>query len=46
MPTFGMLLNRLDLPIMPLAILMFGAIAWARLQARSKVELPTAATTR
>lgn len=46
MPTFGMLLNRFDLPIMPLVILMFGAVAWARLQARSKVELPTAAATR
>ena len=43
MPTGGMILNRLDLPIMPLVILLFGAIAWARLQAESKVELPNAA---
>ena len=43
MPTFGMILNRLDLPIMPLVILWFGAIAWARLRAESKVELPSAA---
>jgi len=43
MPTGGMILNRLDLPIMPLVILLFGAIAWARLQAESKVELPSAA---
>lgn len=44
MPTGGMILNRLDLPIMPLVILLFGAVAWARLQAESKVELPNAAT--
>lgn len=43
MPTLGMILNRLDLPIMPLAILLFGTIAWARLQAESKVELPSPA---
>jgi hypothetical protein len=43
MPTGGMMLNRLDLPIMPLIILLFGAVAWARLQAESKVELPSAA---
>ena len=46
MPTFGMLLNRLDLPVMPLVILSFGAIAWARLRAESKVELPSAAAAR
>jgi hypothetical protein len=46
MPTAGMALNRLDLPIMPLVILLFGAIAWARLQAESKVELPSAAAAR
>ncbi len=45
MPTFGMILNRLDLPIMPVAILLFGVVAWARLQAQSKVELPSAAAT-
>ena len=44
MPTFGMEMNRLDLPVMPLIILLFGAIAWARLKAESKVELPSAAT--
>jgi len=44
MPTGVMILNRLDLPIMPLVILLFGAVAWARLQAESKVELPNAAT--
>jgi hypothetical protein len=43
MPTFGMILNRLDLPIMPVVILLFGVVAWARLQAQSKVELPSAA---
>ncbi len=43
MPTFGMVLNRLDLPIMPLVILLFGAVALARLLAESKVELPSAA---
>jgi alpha-1,2-mannosyltransferase len=43
MPTGGMILNRLDLPIMPLVILLFGAVAWARLQSESKVELPSAA---
>ncbi|MBV8393830.1 MAG: DUF2029 domain-containing protein [Alphaproteobacteria bacterium] len=30
-PTFGMILNRLDLPVMPLVILLFGALAWKRL---------------
>ena len=46
MPTAGMVLNRLDLPIMPLVILLFGGIAWARLRAESKVELPSAAAAR
>lgn len=32
-PTFGMVLNRLDLPIMPLVILGFGWFAWQRLGA-------------
>jgi alpha-1,2-mannosyltransferase len=41
-PTFGMILNRLDLPVMPLVILAFGCIAWARLHATAKVELPEA----
>ena len=29
-PTFGMILNRLDLPVMPLLILVFGWFAWQR----------------
>ena len=32
-PTFGMILNRLDLPLMPLIILAFGWFAWKRLGA-------------
>jgi hypothetical protein len=35
-----------DLPVMPLVILSFGAIAWARLRAESKVELPSSAAAR
>jgi len=46
MPTFGMVLNRLDLPIMPLVILLFGAFAWARLAGTTKGELPGAAAAR
>lgn len=42
-PTGGLILNQLDLPIMPPVILLFGAVAWARLQAESKVELPSGA---
>jgi hypothetical protein len=42
--TIGMILNRAGLPIMPLVILLFGAIAWARLKAQPKVELPSVAT--
>jgi alpha-1,2-mannosyltransferase len=45
-PTLGMVLNRLDLPVMPLIVLLFGAIAWARLWSAPKVELPSAATAR
>lgn len=30
-PTFGMILNRLHVPIMPLLVLWFGVVAWARL---------------
>ena len=45
-PTFGMILNRLDLPVMPLIVLLFGAIAWARVVTVPKVELPSAATAR
>ncbi len=32
-PTLGMVLNRLDLPVMPLIILAFGWFAWRRLGA-------------
>ncbi len=32
-PFFGMVLNRLDLPVMPLVILAFGWFAWRRLGA-------------
>jgi alpha-1,2-mannosyltransferase len=39
-PTYGMILNRLDLPVMPLVILLFGGIAWTRLRGQPKVELP------
>jgi alpha-1,2-mannosyltransferase len=44
MPTLGWILNQLGLPLMPLVVLLFGAIAWARLKGRSKVELPGLAT--
>ena len=40
LPALGWSLNRLGLPVMPLVILLFGAIAWARLARQSKVELP------
>jgi len=46
MPTFGLALNRLDVPIMPLFVLLAAALAWARLQAAAKVELPEAAGAR
>lgn len=46
MPTFGMMLNRIEVPVMPLVILAFGAVAWARLVPESKVELPSAAAAR
>lgn len=39
-PTMGLFLNRLNLPIVPLLILLLGTIAWMRLQAAAKVELP------
>ena len=32
-PTLGMILNRLELPLMPLVILAFGWFAWQRLGA-------------
>ncbi|MBS0221386.1 MAG: DUF2029 domain-containing protein [Proteobacteria bacterium] len=46
MPTFGLILNRHGLPIAPLVILSFGGIAWLRLRAMPKVELPQAAMAR
>jgi hypothetical protein len=39
-PTMGLLLNRNGLPLMPVIILLLGAIAWMRLQSAAKVELP------
>lgn len=33
MPTYGLVMNRIGLPIMPLIILLFGAVTWARLRA-------------
>ncbi len=46
MPTYGLVMNRIGLPVMPLIILLFGAVAWARLKAQYKVELPRTAATR
>jgi len=46
MPTYGMVLNRLGLPLMPLIILLFGCTAWVRLQAAPKGELRAAAAAR
>jgi hypothetical protein len=46
MPLAGMVLNRLGLPIVPLVILLFGAIAWSRLQTTPKGELRPAAAAR
>jgi alpha-1,2-mannosyltransferase len=43
MPTLGWSLNKIGLPVTPLAVLLFGVIAWARLARQSKVELPSAA---
>lgn len=43
MPTAIMVLNRLDLPVMPVVILLFGTVAWMRLQDAAKVELPSPA---
>jgi len=44
-PTLCIMLNTAGLPVTPLIILAFGAIAWARLDAPSKVELPGTVTT-
>jgi len=43
-PTLCIMLNPAGLPVTPLIILAFGAIAWARLEAQPKVELPGTAT--
>lgn len=45
-PTVGMGLNRVGVPVMPLLVLWFGAVAWRRLQAAPKGELPAAAMAR
>ena len=45
-PTLGWGLNQLGLPMIPLVVLLFGAVAWARLRAAAKVELPQPATAR
>ncbi|WIM10916.1 glycosyltransferase family 87 protein [Enhydrobacter sp.] len=45
-PTVGLLLNYMGLPLTPLVILLFGAVAWARLRDAAKVELPQPATAR
>lgn len=45
-PTVGLALNLAGLPLNPLVILLFGGIAWLRLRAKPKVELPQAATSR
>lgn len=42
MPTLGPILNLLDVPIMPLLILLFAAAAWLRMQAASAVGAMTA----
>lgn len=43
-PTMGLILNRLDLPLTPLLVLLLGTIAWVRLHDAAKVELPKPAT--
>ncbi len=40
MPTLGWTLNGFGYPIVPLSILLFGAIAWKHLGAPTKGELP------
>jgi glycosyl transferase family 87 len=45
-PSFGVLLNNHDIPLMPVIILLCGLIAWKRLLPPSKVELPAAAGAR
>jgi hypothetical protein len=38
--TASLVLNHLGLPITPVLVLLLGTIAWMRLQAAAKVELP------
>jgi alpha-1,2-mannosyltransferase len=45
MPTLSWALNQLKLPLTPVVVLLFGAIAWTRLTA-PKVELPNRAAAR
>ena len=46
-PSFGVLLNNHNVPLMPVVILLFGLVAWKHLkQPPSKVELPAAAGAR
>ena len=46
-PSFGVLLNNHNVPLMPMVILLFGLVAWKHLkQPPSKVELPAAAGAR
>lgn len=42
-PTFGMVLNRLHVPVMPLLILWFGIVAWARLKGAATLRDASAA---
>jgi hypothetical protein len=37
-PTFGMILNRLHVPVMPLLVLWFGVVAWTRLKAAATLK--------
>jgi alpha-1,2-mannosyltransferase len=43
MPLAGMVLSRFGLPVVPLVILLFGAVAWARLTAPKGELRPVAA---
>jgi hypothetical protein len=45
-PTVGVTANRHAFPVMPPIILLFACMAWMRLQAAPKVELPEPATAR
>jgi hypothetical protein len=45
-PSFGVLLNNHNVPLMPIVIVLFGLIAWKRLEPPCKVELPAAAGAR